>query len=548
MIKEIFLPQVVKGYYLFGQRIVGFDIGKTQVCATQIYLKGRSTIIEKQFDVPLENGTAANYNERASNAIAQIKAQLDPYDSIHTGLSSSVVIFKELKLPFLAYEKLKMIVPYEIEPLLPFAQGDAIIDFIITRQNIEQESSEILAAAVQNQHIAQHLQLFEFAGIYVDVITIDLFALYALYTKIPKFAHLQGAVILMDLAPSTTRVAYIQDGQLRFVRSLNKGFLHIAKAIGEKLNLQPQESIDQLMRYGFEKNTNQKFIEVINQEYKAFWDEVQVIIQSFTTQTHQTISRIVITGSGAVIKGISSFITTYLQIPTQEIQTSDIIDASITMKNKEIFPSSNIISLSVALPSLITEQFNLRKNSFALASDTLINKQLIVGFSLILALFLSLGINSYFQIRSMRNAAELSENEALNALLERKNFHRVLEEELKGTKDKDKLEEAINIAQGQVKKQEDLWFAFSGPARASILKYLLELTSKIDKEALGFTIESLAISEGAMTLKAQVKNHEALKLLEKDLASSPLFKYVPRQEQTNFTMKITLTTNRDEQQ
>ena len=547
MIKEIFLPQTIKGYYIFGKRIVGFDIDKTHVRATQIYLKGRTTTIEKQFDVPLENGTSANYSERASKAIAEINAQLDPYDSIHSAISSSVVIFKELRLPFLAYEKLKMVVPYEIEPLLPFAQGDAIVDFIITRQNVEQGSSEILAAAVQNQHIAQHLQLFEVAGISPDAITIDLFALYGLYARIPKYAQQQGTVILVDLAPQATRVAYIQDGQLRFIRSLNKGFLNISKAIGDTLNMQPQESLEHLLRYGFEKSTNQKFVEIMNQEYGNFLNEIQLIIQSFTAQTNQAISKIVIAGPGTEIKGTVSFITTHMQVPCQEIQASDITDASIEMKSKNTFSNSNIMSLSIALPSAITEQFNLRKNSFALATDSLINKQLIVGCGLILTLFLSLGVSSYLEIRSMRNAAINSEKEALDALLERKNFRKALEEGLKGTKDKDKLEEALELAKIEVKKQEDLWFAFAGPARASVLKYLLELTTKIDKDSLGFNIESLAISEGTMTIKAQVKNHEALKLLEKELASSPLFKYVPRQEQTSFTMKITLATNREEQ-
>lgn len=548
MIKEIFLPHMIKGHYLFGQRIVGFDVGKTHVSATQIYLKGRSTTIEKQFDIPLENGTAANYNERASKAIAQIASQLDSYDIIHSAISSSVVIFKELRLPFLTYEKLKMVVPYEIEPLLPFAQGDAVIDFIITRQNIEQGNSEVLAAAVQNQHIAQHLQLFEQTGISPDVITIDLFALYGLYTRIPRYSQQQGVVILVDLAPQATRVAYIQDGQLRFIRSLNKGFLHVSKLIGDALNMQPQEAMEHLMRYGFEKSTNQRFLETTNQEFGSFWSEIQLIIQSFTTQTNQAIAKIVLAGTGTEIKGIASFITTHMQVPCQEIQASDLTDASITVKSKAAFPSSNIISLSIALPSPIIEQFNLRKDSFALETDALLNKQLFVACGLIITLLLGLSINSYFAIRSMSNAALNSEKEALDVLLDRKNFHKGLEEGLKGVKDKDKLEEAITIAQEEVKKQEALWFAFAGPARASILKYLLELTSKIDKEALGFNIDSLVISEGTMTIKAQVKNHEALKLLEKDLAQSTLFKYVPRQEQTSFTMKITLATNGQESQ
>jgi hypothetical protein len=204
------------------------------------------------------------------------------------------------------------------------------------------------------------------------------------------------------------------------------------------------------------------------------------------------------------------------------------------------------MSIAISLPSASTDQFNIRQSIFAQATDTLLNKQLTVGFALVLLILTGLSINAYFAIRTMRNAAQLYENEALEALKDRPHFKRGLEDELKGVKEKYMLEKALEYASEEVKRQEALWFAFAGPARASVLKYLLELTNIIDKEGLGFVIESLSISEGTMTIKAQVKSHEALKLLEKDLKKSPLFKYVPRQEQPNFIMKITLATNGEE--
>ena len=53
-----------------------------------------------------------------------------------------------------------MVVNFEVEPLLPFATDDAVIDFIITKQNVAEKSSELLVTAVQKQYITQHLQLF----------------------------------------------------------------------------------------------------------------------------------------------------------------------------------------------------------------------------------------------------------------------------------------------------------------------------------------------------------------------------------------------------
>src|SRR5581483_10457297 len=105
MIKNILVPENIGSHYLFAKRVIGFDIGKVHVTATQVLYKGIKTTIEKCIALPLEVSNAT-YEERVSKAIALILEQVDPYDAIYTSISSSLVIFKELKLPFLNEEKI----------------------------------------------------------------------------------------------------------------------------------------------------------------------------------------------------------------------------------------------------------------------------------------------------------------------------------------------------------------------------------------------------------------------------------------------------------
>jgi hypothetical protein len=76
--------------------------------------------------------------------------------------------------------------------------------------------------------------------------------------------------------------------------------------------------------------------------------------------------------------------------------------------------------------------------------------------------------------------------------------------------------------------------------RPSFLTYLLELTSKIDKKDLGFTIDKLTITESTIMMTAHVRDHTALALLEKELRQSKLFAHVEGQQNPDFTMKIKL--------
>jgi len=549
MIKELFLPRHIKGYYLFPTRIVGFEIGKTHISATQVYKSGHSTKIEKYIEVPLEAGNGTNGHERITKCLQEIMPQLDRYDYIHTALPSSVVIFKELRLPFVTHETIKKVVSYEVEPLLPFSLTDAVIDFVITKVNSDQSNSEIMVAAVQNQYIEQHIQLFADAGINPDVITIDFFALYELIKKNPAYTSNSDGTLFVDLGMQTTRIAYVQDGQLKFIRTLNKGIYNAAKEVAQKLNMQQNEIMEQLLRFGLENNNNSPITQNLQQTFVTFWREIQFTLQSFTSQMLPPPSiKILLFGSGANLKGMTDFASAQLQSPCSTLQPSDIlINQSITIKAKSILPSSSIISLATALSAPIDEQVNMRQGTFELRSDSLLGKQIIFACALFLILVISLFTFSFLSIRTLRQEATKSEAEALDALQERAHFEKALQEGLKGVKDKDKLEEAQHIAENVVSDQKNMWFAFAGSARASVLKYLLELTNRIDKDALGFNLESLTIEKGVMTIKAQVKDHEALKLLEKSLDESPLFRPVEKVEKTDFVMHINLAKNGEEQ-
>lgn len=555
MIKELFLPDKIKSYYLFAKRIIGFDIGKNHISVTQVLLKGKNIVIEKFIEEKLEAGQGNNNHERIVATIKKIMTQVDSYDAVHTSLSSSVVIFKELKLPFLSYDKINKVVRYEVEPLLPFAIHEATIDFIITKQYEEDASSQILVAAVQNQHIEQHIEFFTAAGVVPSLITVDLFALYGFYKFIPQYAHLPGGVALIDLGMLTTRIAYVHNGQLRFIRTINKGTSHLAKSLSDALEMQPNEAMDNLIRYGLEKNNDSRYLAAIDQIYTVFWNEIQLTLQSFTTQVDdQGIKNILLLGGGAEIKGVVAFVHSLLQVQCTLMHAADILyDPHISIKNKTILPSSGIISLSTALPCLITENFNLAPQQAERTEPA--NKQLFAAAGLCLALLAALAINNFLQMRSLSNTAIKSAQDALDALKKSKNFEEPLREIFKPETVKKterdaarqgklteelQLNEAEYLANDAVNKQEKMWFAFSGGYRASFLNYLLELTKIIDKDALQFSLEGLTIAEGVLTLKGRVKNSEALKILEKEIRSSKLFKLPESAEEPVFTLKILL--------
>lgn len=540
MIKDLFIPQEIRNYYVIPTRIIGFDIGKTHVTATQILAKGRNIIIEKWFQEQLDVTDGNDNDSRISSAIKKIIDSIDAhYQAVYSSMSSAQTIFKELKFPFTDYDMIARVVQNEIEPLLPFPIQDAVVDFVITKQLPDEKSVEVLIAAVQKQHIAHHLALFEAAGISPQKITIDLLALYGLYTALPYYRSLNENVTLIEIGIQGTRMAYIQRGQLRAMRTLPKGIYDVAKLASEQLHISIAEALDYTLRYGLEKHAHtDTYAQAIDSGFATLAKDIDFTIKSFTALEHESMDSLLFFGQTAHLKGMLGYFSEHLQVATNVFNLHQAISQTgISISAKNNFPDDNVVSLAVALPNTSMARFNVRKEEFATASTWELSKQLLVSLVLSLLIIGSLLIFSLAGLRRLHNEAYTSQEEVIETLKER--FPKIPEEVTD-------LDDLIAEAERAVNDEEKR-FAVLTTARTSYLKYLLELTDKIDKEALGLDLEKITFSaDGILTLQGKVNDYEALKNLERDLKKSKLFKLIEEGKEPQFTIVIRLLKNGQE--
>jgi hypothetical protein len=431
-----------------------------------------------------------------------------------------------------------MVIGFEVEPLLPFPLREAAIDFIVTREIPEEKSSEILVTAVQKQHIVQHLQMFEAVGLKPEVVTVDMIALYGLYKQIDAYKQLSGGTVLINITSYTTSIAFIINGQLKIIRTLPKATLSLTKQIAQDLNKTPQEAIDLLVRFGLEATGHEQST-AIEKAVLEWWNTINFTLNSFVTQflNRQPMTKIIFLGSGSLIKGLISFITQKSGVTCELFNAEKITsDSTLTIKNINLITPINVISVSATLPFSMTVNYNLAQKDFKSPNNYLLLKQLIIIVILTLAVFSTLITHYYIQTRTLKNEIKASQKEALTALT---STFKVLENETN-------LSDTIEEAEKEVEEQKKRWFAFSHQSRASVLQYLSELSTKIDKKSIGLNVEQISINEDTLTLKAEVKDHEAIKILSRELSQSKLFKPFESPETPQFIMRIPLARSSEE--
>ena len=151
-------------------------------------------------------------------------------------------------------------------------------------------------------------------------------------------------------------------------------------------------------------------------------------------------------------------------------------------------------------------------------------------------------VNSIFTIRSLSSEIKASETEAIT-LLQRQLGLTIVKGKKGGAVSLDSVNAQAN---SEIAKKENIWFALSNENRFSFLAYLQELSTRLNREELGLDLRQIIISKDAntMTLEGQVKNFEALRMLEDDLNQSTLFQLVSKPQDLKFNVKIILTTQR----
>lgn len=538
ILKKLFLPESINNYYLFPKRILGIDIGKTQVNITQISLAGRAITIEKNISELIEPGQTGSNNERAAIALKNAIAQCEKYDEIRTSLSSAQIVYKELTLPFTSHGKIEKVIGFEVEPLLPFSLADASLDFIITHVNQEQQSSQVLVAATQKQYIAQHLQIFELAEIKPDIITVDMFCVYGLYRSIPKFSAREGIIAFVDIGFNSTRVACLHKNQLKTIRTINKGISTVAKAIADSMGITQPQALENIIRFGLRETDSPQYHKAIHDALTSLWNDISFTFTSFAHQMKQPtgIELALLLGGGAQMRGITEFVSGTMGIPCELFDGSQIADVpQITLKNKIELTPNSMISLSTALPTQTLQDFNLLSADLSQTEQSLVNKQIVLTAILSCVFLISLTIYTFAATSRLSWAVNAAEKEAVDAI--REQFP-----DISATK----LDAAKDDAEEEVAKEEKTWFAFSNRVRSSYLKYLLELHNKIDKQSIGLDVEQINISENMITIKGHVGNFDAFRNLRKAVRESDLFGPPEAKEELNFTMTIPLVNAEEE--
>jgi len=537
MIKNIIVPQNIGSYYIFPKHIVAIDIGRHDINVALCVARGYNRTIVQLINEKIENNNGLSYEQRVVNTLKNLKTKLKYYDSINANIASTNVVFKELNLPIIGIKKIKMIIPFEVESLLPFTLDQAVIDCIVTKEDRKEKSSDILVAAVKKDYVEQFIKLFEEADLKVDKITIDIFELYALYKSIPKYQTTNSVAALVEVELNSTKVAIILNNQLKYIRVISKGLANIIKQIAANNQKDPNELLQNILHFGLSNLETEPLKLAAKEAFNELFQEIKFTILAYISKlkTKESLKLVLLTGSIADVPSIHELIESIFETECHILEAKKIIHNGKIHSKINSIPNNFLVSIATALPSQITDDFNLYVDHKAKEESKILTYQIIALSVLTFLLLATLSIYSYWRVRGIKKISIQAETQAINDLNQTFKL-----------KKPTTIGEANKQALKELKKQESAWKQLSLTNRYSFLKYLSELSKCINSKQVQLILTSIGMKEDTIKLYGSVPGYNQLTELQNQL-QCPLFKTGPKLRDFNFKSEpIVLTIKTDE--
>lgn len=222
---------------------LGIDIGKRSVRGALLKTGMRSVEVEHYLEVPIASlEGSASHDSLVPAALRDLVAQLPTApDQVVAAIDGARASLRTVRIPTAAKKRAAEVLPFELDPLLPFPVEESLVDF----QEVRVEGTEVLllAAAVPETVVGEVIAPFEQVDLSPRELAVGAASLDGL---VPFLAQPEGeAWLLLHLDSESSEVCVIRGGTCELARTLDEG----AEALAARPHALRTALLQTLMKY-----------------------------------------------------------------------------------------------------------------------------------------------------------------------------------------------------------------------------------------------------------------------------------------------------------
>ena len=336
------------------RKYLGLDIQHSALAAVVIESGLKGNWIRAHSYIPFPDQT----DERGGldAALEALVSQVDIAGcSCIVSFPAEQIFFRNMRVPFKQMNKIKQVLPFELEPTMPIPIEQLVIDFHRIETGGDEAATRLIAATVHTERMQGFLDILSGWGIDPEIVTAGG---YSVALCLSLLGDIPANSVLVDLKGDKGTLFILSSGQLHLVRTVPSGSMEATR-------------VEMLCR-----NIRRTLIAHQNQgDLPAGWPEKGFL------------SGPAVSGNGAEVD-----FAKHLQMP---VQRADLInDADVRLNNrptKAWQPSRMNNALALALTEAVgIKTLNFRKGPFAVTKRWDEHRKRIIRSAILLAAVLML--------------------------------------------------------------------------------------------------------------------------------------------------------------
>lgn len=304
------------------ESVVGIDIGTSAIKVVEIKKKEGKAALETYGAISLgpyagvEIGRVTNLPvEKISEALIEVLKQASVATSVSAiavPVQSSLIFTIGLPNNVVAAD-MKSVVETEARKYIPVPMDEVSLDYFVLPHKepsfeeannpdhpISNDKTEVLSVAIQNEAINKLRTVESQSKINADFFEVEIFS-----SVRANFEHELSPVLLIDFGASRTKLALVEFGMVKSYHSINRGGADISNSIAQSLGMTFEKAEELKKEFGlFENPIEKEMGQIIRSHIDYIFSETNNVLLGYEKKYGRTVSKIIFTGGGALLKGL----------------------------------------------------------------------------------------------------------------------------------------------------------------------------------------------------------------------------------------------------
>lgn len=305
-------------------KLVGLDIGSSSIKLMRIEDASGKASVREYKDCPLERGVIsegliADLGKLVESLKGLVKEARCQGMGAVISLSGQSVIIKKTAFREMGDEELRNTILDEANKYFPFDNMEEVsFDFqVLGQNNYNPNLIDVVIVAAKKDVVDSYTEAVQLAGLKPAIVDVDSFALETMYERNYEYTE-NDIAVLINIGAGTTNINVVKNATSVFTRDFSLGGNSITEALQSQYGLSFEEAERQKL-FGPGNSCDK---EVFARDLLGFADpiilEIERSIDYFrsTYEGHEDIKEVILSGGGALLKGLAEEVADRLRINT----------------------------------------------------------------------------------------------------------------------------------------------------------------------------------------------------------------------------------------